>query len=399
MVAGHLREKDGYYHIVLSYVDENGVRKTPSQTTHLPVKGNKKRAEAMLQEARKNMEEELKYRVRCKKSGMKILPEQISFTTFLADWLEMMRSSVEATTHAGYTMQIKNKIIPYFDKRFPGLLLKDVTPKHIQDYYAFEMRENGVSANTVIHRHANIRKALQYAYKTGLIDSNPADKIQRPKKIKYESKPYTPEELEQLFKIVKGTDFELGVILAAFYGLRRSEVIGLKWEAIDFERKTISIRHTVTQATINGKSTIIEKDRTKTQSSNRTLPLVPPFEKLLRLLKKKQELNMKLCGSCYCYEYCDYIYVNDMGELIKPGYLTQSFPDFVEKHGMRRIRFHDLRHSCASLLYANGVALKDIQEWLGHSDISTTSNIYTHLDFSSKVASAEAIVGFFPAQA
>jgi integrase len=95
-------------------------------------------------------------------------------------------------------------------------------------------------------------------------------------------------------------------------------------------------------------------------------------------------------------EICDYIYVNDLGERIKPAHLTQGFPEFLESHGMRRIRFHDLRHSCATLLYANGVALKDIQEWLGHSDISTTSNIYTHLDFSSKVASAEAIMPYYP---
>ena len=89
------------------------------------------------------------------------------------------------------------------------------------------------------------------------------------------------------------------------------------------------------------------------------------------------------------------MYVNEMGELMKPNYLSQAFPAFLEKHGLRHIRFHDLRHSCASLLYANGVALKDIQEWLGHSDIATTSNIYTHLDYSSKVASANAILPFF----
>ncbi|MBR6935449.1 MAG: tyrosine-type recombinase/integrase [Clostridia bacterium] len=396
MSTGHLREKDGYYHIVLSYIDENGKRQTPSRSTKLPVKGNKKRAEAMLVQAREEMEEKLKYRVRCKSSGMTILPDKVRFTDFLIDWLDMMKTSVEATTFAAYEMTVKNKIIPYFDGRFPNLLLQDVTPKHIQDYYTYEMKVCGVSANTVIHRHANIRKALQYAYKTGQIDSNPADKIQRPKKIRFESKPYNQAELDALFKAVKGTDLELGVILAAFYGLRRGEAVGLKWDAIDFDNKTISIRHTVTQASIDGKSTIIEKDRTKTQSSNRSLPLVPPFEKLLHLMKQQQDLNKKLCGDCYNYDYEDYIYVNPMGERVKPGYLTQAFPEFLESHGMRRIRFHDLRHSCATLLYANGVALKDIQEWLGHSDISTTSNIYTHLDFNSKVASAQAIMGFFP---
>lgn len=106
--------------------------------------------------------------------------------------------------------------------------------KHIQDYYTYELNVKGLTANTVIHRHANIRKALRYAYKIGLIQSNPADKIERPKKRRYESKPYTPKELEELFRVVKGTEFELGVILAAFYGLRRGEVVGLRWDEVLF---------------------------------------------------------------------------------------------------------------------------------------------------------------------
>jgi len=88
--------------------------------------------------------------------------------------------------------------------------------------------------------------------------------------------------------------------------------------------------------------------------------------------------------------------VDVLGTLIKPDYISQHFPLLLKKHGLRKIRFHDLRHSCASLLYANGVSLKEIQEWLGHSDISTTSNIYTHLDYSSKIAAANAILGSFP---
>ena len=159
---------------------------------------------------------------------------------------------------------------------------------------SYEMKENGVSANTVIHRHANIRKALQYAFKTGLLDNNPADRIERPKKEKFVGGFYNERELEQLFEVVKGDPIELGVILAAFYGLRRSEAVGLKWDAIDFEQKTITIRHTVTQVCVNGKSTIIEKDRTKTKSSYRTLPLVPPFEELLYRLQAQQEMNRKL---------------------------------------------------------------------------------------------------------
>ena len=393
MVAGHLREKNGIYYIVLSYTDEYGNRKTPSQSTGLPVKGNKKRAEELLQEARQKKEEEMKYRRLAASTGMTIVPSQLKFTEFLSDWLKMMKNSVEVTTYSNYEKGIKGQIIPYFNKRHPKLLLKDVTPKHIQDYYTYELEVEKVSPNTVIHRHANIHKALKYAYQTGLIDSNPADKVQRPRKERFETHPYNAEELDRLFHLVKGTNLELGVMLAAFYGLRRSEVCGLKWEAIDFERKTITIRHTVVQTKVDGTNVLIKKDRTKTKSSNRTLPLVQPFEEYLLNIRDKQEVNRRLCGNCYNTENLEYIYVNEMGELMKPNYLTQAFPTFLERHGMRKIRFHDLRHSCATLLYANGVALKDIQEWLGHSDIATTSNIYTHLDYSSKVASANAILG------
>ena len=392
MVAGHLREKRGIYHMILSYTNENGERVTPTKSTGLPVKGNKKRAEAMLNDWRKSEEIALKKR---KANGnlKKLDPNQeILFTKFMLDWLEMMKNSVEVTTYASYAQAIKSKINPYFDARFPTLTLSQITPKHIQDYYTWEMTENDVSANTVIHRHANIRKALQYAFKTGLIDINPADRIERPKKVKYVGSTYNDQELEQLFAVTKGDLIELPVILAAFYGLRRSEVLGLKWDAIDFEKKTITIKHTVTQTTLDGKSVIIEKDRTKTKSSYRTLPLVKPFEDALLRKKAEQAENRRLCGKCYDKSHLDYINVNEMGKLITPGFLTQHFPLVLERNGMKKIRFHDLRHSCASLLYANGVALKDIQEWLGHSDISTTSNIYTHLDYSSKVASANAIL-------
>lgn len=342
MVTGHLREKNGYYHMVLNYVDEYGKRNTPSKSMGLTVKGNKKRAEKMLSEARAAKEAELEARAIERSTG-KAPAGTILFTAFLLDWLDMTKKNVEETTYGAYSMAIKSKIIPYFEEHHPGLALCEVTPKHIQDYYTYELTVRGVSANTVIHRHANIRKALQHAFKLGLIDTNPADRIERPKK-------------EQFIGSV----------------------------------------YTVTQVTIDGKSKIIQKDRTKTKASYRSLPLVPPFEELLHRLKAEQELNRKLCGKSYCRKYTDYIYVNEIGELVKPGYITQHFPLILQKNGMRKIRFHDLRHSCASLLYANGVSLKEIQEWLGHSDISTTSNIYTHLNFTSKVASANAILGVYP---
>ena len=177
-----------------------------------------------------------------------------------------------------------------------------------------------------------------------MIRSNPADRVERPRKEKFKSEIYSGEELEQLFKVIQGDPSEFGVIMAAFYGLRRSEIVGLKWDAIDFENKKISIQHTVVTAKVNGTLTEIARDKTKTKSSCRTLPLIPACEQMLNKMKKEQEQNRKVCGKSYCTDYLDYIYVDPMGKRIRPDFLSQHFPDFLVAHQMKRIRFHDLRH-------------------------------------------------------
>jgi len=154
---------------------------------------------------------------------------------------------------------------------------------------------------------------------------------------------------------------------------------------------TITIEHTVTEAKIDGKHCVIANDTTKTKSSNRTLPLIPIIRTKLLEVQAEQERNRKLCGKSYNNKESHYIYTDALGNRIKPNYLTNTFPEFMEKNGFRRMRFHDLRHSCASLLLANGVPLKAIQEWLGHSDFAITANTYAHLEFESKLASAGAM--------
>ena len=388
MVAGHLREKNGYYQMVLSFKDPTGKRKTKSISTGLTVKGNKRKAEKMLDELRKTYEDEISKE---DKSASDIL-----FTEFMKEWLGMIKNSVEMSTYGSYSYIVEKRIIPYFeDKQIP---LKELTPTDIQRYYTHCLLVEHVSANTVIHRHANIHKALKYAFKVGLIPYNPADRVERPRKNSFSSEIYGDKELEALFAAAKGTRLELAVILGAFYGLRRSEIVGLKWDAIDFEKKRFSIQYTVTETNIGGKQTIVEKERTKTKSSRRTLPIVEPFEKLLLELRTSQEENRRVCGRSYCTDYLEFVYVDELGQRIKPGYITMTFQKLLQKNGLKRIRFHDLRHSCASLLYAHGVSLKDIQEWLGHSTISTTANIYTHLDYSSKETSANAILNVFPTE-
>lgn len=122
------------------------------------------------------------------------------------------------------------------------------------------------------------------------------------------------------------------------------------------------------------------------------LPLIGSFREYFLQVKEAQELNKQICGNCYNHEYDGFVFVDELGERMRANYLTSAFPKFLESHGLRRMRFHDLRHSCASLLLANGVPMKQIQEWLGHSDFSTTANTYAHLDYSSKLTSADAML-------
>ena len=346
MVAGRLQEKNGFYYIVLSYTDSAGKRRQPWIGTGLPVKGNKKRAEKMLAETRKDFT--------IPKGQVSELSPDMAFSDYMRYWLKMMRTAVTETTYSSYCFNVEKHIIPYFEPL--GVTLAGLQPRQIQSI--------------------------------DLIASNPVDKVDRPKPQAFMASYYSAEEMEKLFEVAQGHKLELIIQLAAFYGLRRAEVMGLRWEAIDFEAKTLTIRHIVTSTRIDGKKILVEADRAKTKSSLRTLPLVDPIAERLKAVKAQQEYNQKICGNCYNQEYLGYVFVDAMGNLIQPDSVTTGFPQLLKENGLRRIRFHDLRHSCASLLLKEGVPMKQIQEWLGHSDISTTANIYAHLDSQSKNLSA-----------
>ena len=385
MVAGHLQEKNGMFYVVLNYRDENGKRKTPWISTNLPVKGNKKRAETFMMDVRRNFVPPNVQQIEEREAMQK---GDILFTDFLLKWLRVAKSTVKLTTYASYEMMATRIIIPYFETL--NIKLKELTTEDIQEFYSAQLER--VSANTVIHYHAVIHRALKYAVKIKTIQSNPAVNVERPRKEKFIGSFYDKKEINTLFDIIQGHPLEVAIKLAAFYGLRREEIIGLKWTAIDFENNTLTIQHTVMECNLDGKHIEVASDTAKTDSSLRIMPLVTNFRAMLLAKKEKQEHYRKLCGRSYCKEYLDYIFVNEMGERWKPRYLSDGFKRILEQNGLRRIRFHDLRHTCASLLLANNVPMKKIQEWLGHSDFSTTANIYAHLDYQSKISSAEAML-------
>ena len=375
MVAGHLTLKNGRYYAVLNYRNAGGQRKTKWISLGLPEKGNKRKAEAELARLRAEFEPP---------KGVGDLSSDMLFADYLLEWLEIAKGRLAVATYSSYAAMIKKPVGPYFRQR--NLTLRELEARHLQMFYSEMLRK--VKPNTVIHYHAIIHSALKYAVKTDMLVQNVADKVDRPKKNSFQPVFLSAEEMQKMFEALRGTKLELPVLVAAFYGFRRGEVLGLKWDAIDFERGTISVIRTVTTITLDGKQTEIEQQSAKTKSSLRTLPLIGSFREYFLQVKEAQELNKQVCGNCYNYEYNGFVFVDELGERMRVEYLTNAFPKFLESHGLRRMRFHDLRHSCASLLLANGVPLKHIQEWLGHSDFTTTANIYAHLDYKSKITSA-----------
>ena len=381
MYAGRLQEKKGYFYIVISYKNGAGKRKEKWISTGLTIKGNKKRAQAMLSEAQKTF-------VPPVENVEEPMTSRMLFSDFLLKWLKIVKPTVKLITYSSYDNTVKNLINPYFKKRY--ISLEELRATDIQEFYAEQLER--VKPNSVIRYHAIIHRALKYAVKVELIDKNPADNIERPRKNEFVGSFYDSNEMNALFQAIKCSRFELPIMLAAFYGLRRGEVLGLRWSAIDFNENTLRIQHTVTGCNLEGKHIEIASDTAKTKSSMRTLPLVPDIRRLLLTAKESQDCNRLLCGKSYCTEYLDYVFVNEIGERMKPNYLSNGFRKILANNHLRKIRFHDLRHSCASLLLANGVYMKQIQEWLGHSDFSTTANIYAHLDYKSKLSSADAML-------
>ena len=334
MIAGHLQIKNDNYYMVLNYTDANGKRRQPWIPTGLPAKGNKRRAEKLLLDTRKSFVPPV-----VSKENEDISSDML-FADYMELWLEIIRSSVEKTTFSSYTQMVKGKIAPYF--RNTGLTLDGIQAKHIQSFYLHELKT--VSPGTVIHYHANIHKALKYAVKMDLIPFNPADKVERPKKQRYIADYYRQEELERLLEASKDHPYSLLIQMTAFYGLRRSEALGLKWDAIDFERNTITIKHIVTNAKIDGKCEIVCADRAKTKSSLRSLPLVSNIREKLLVLREQQKENRRVCGNCYSKKYDGYVFVDAMGNIFNPRSVTANFSKLLEQNGLRHIRFHDLRH-------------------------------------------------------
>ena len=311
MIAGHLTLKNGRYYAVLNYRNAGWQRKTKWISLGLPEKGNKRKAEAELARLRAEFEPP-------KEVGD--LSSDMLFTDYLLEWLEIAKGRLAVATYSSYAAMIKKPVGPYFRQR--NLALRKLEARHLQMFYSKMLRK--VKPNTVIHYHTIIHSALKYAIKTDMLVQNVADKVDRPKKNSFQPVFLSAEEMQKMFEALRGTKLELPVLVAAFYRVRRGEVWGLKWDAIDFERGTISVIRTVTTITLDGKQTEIEQQSAKTKSSLRTLPLIGSFREYFLQVKEAQELNKQICGNCYNHEYDGFVFVDELGERMRANYLTSA---------------------------------------------------------------------------
>ena len=361
--TGYVRLKRGIWQIVFYYFDENGERHQSSESTGLPEKGNKRRAQQILNERLDELANQY---------TTTLASKNILFLTFMLDWLnDVVSHKVKISTFSQYLYVFNTYIAKY--KPFHGVKLQELTPALLQSYYNAQLKA-GLSPNTVRKHHANIHKCLDYAVRMGKITLNPSIMTELPAKRKYQGAiAYTPEQLKKLLRLFRGEPLEVAVQLTVTYGLRRSEVCGLRWEAIDFDAGTIHICHTA----VMNKGKVVYSDSTKTDSSNRVLPLTNNMRTYLQKVQYQQAENKKLFGDAYIDS--GYVCVHPNGAPIRPEYVTPHFQRRLKEIGLPVIRFHDLRHSAVYALRKGGCDAKDIQAWLGHSDITTTLNVYGHV--------------------
>ncbi len=380
-MTGSLQIRNDKYYAVLNFKDGNGKRKQKWVCSDIPAKGNRKKAQEFLRITIEEYDKaDLEY------ADMPVW----KYFTF---WLETQENVVAKCTYRTYKGNMENHIIPYFREK--GIKLHALKPFHLEDYYRAMMstrKKDGstMSPTTIQHHHQNISKALNDAVRREYIPFNPAASARTPKAKKYIGAFLNPSQIMEMLALFEGTPIEHPIQLISTYGLRRSEALGLSWQYVDFENEQFTIARTVIQNV--GENYI--KDNAKNDTSYRTLPMTPSIKEMLLAIRENQEKNRKKMGDYYLDS--DFVFTWENGDTIKPNYLTSYFHDKLAKSDLPTIRLHDLRHSTASNLLANGFSVVEVQHWLGHSQPSTTLNFYSHVDSKSKRNISNALENLLP---
>jgi len=357
-MRGHIRKRGEKYYIVLDIgVGDNGVRK---QKWHSGYK-TKKEAEKTMVQLISDLEK-----------GEYVNPSNITLSQFLSEWLEDSKKPVLAPkTYASYSDIIRLYLKPLLGHKE----LSKLTPSIIQKYYSHLRDNSSLSNSSINYHHRLLRQALNHAVKWLYITKNPCDVVDPPKRNKKEMQAWSISNVQKAQEIFKDSPIYLHVMLAIFTGMRAGEIGALKWTDFDFNNAVCTIRRTAQRVTGN----LIFKEP-KTENSTRIVVLQQTLIELLKREKKKQVENRLLFGSSYKMQFDGYISVRADGSFMEPDYVGKKFHKILLKNPeLPMIRFHDLRHTNASMMLASGIDMKTMSERLGHSQISITMDLYAHV--------------------
>ncbi len=320
-------------------------------------------------DTRKKAAEKLAKALSQRADGIVVDDQNLSFGDYLDLWLsDCVRGTVRESTFSRDKYLVTNHIKPSVGR----VKLKNVNALHLQSLYR-ERIDSGLSGSTVQKIHHVIHKALSQAVRWSLIPRNPADDVQAPTPAPKEIHPLSAHEARRLLEAARDDRLEALYVLAVHTGMRRGELLGLKWEDVDLDNFMVRVRRTITR-----KGTGYVLGEPKTKKSRRTVRLTARAVDALRSHRARQAQEKLRAGSLYSDQ--GLIFAGEGGGLINPSNLRQrSFMPLLERAGLSQITFHDLRHTCASLLFQKNVHPKFVQELLGHASVAITLDTYSHV--------------------
>jgi integrase len=321
------------------------------------VTGSKKDAEKRLSELLHQMD-----------TGNYMKPGKTTVSDYLNKWLsDYARPNLSPRTIEGYEHTIKHYIIP----KLGNYLLVHLKPEHLQHFYSTELNA-GLSAQTVRHHHMVVHKAFDSAVEWGLVIRNAADAVKPPKAQRVEMQTWGETEIVQFLEAAKDTPYYELFYLALFTGMRRSELLALHWQDIDFIYSQIYVSRSL--HVLKGGKAIFRSPKTAT--GRRTIALSPSAILLLRDYRVKKEMESFLLGKPLSD---DDLVFGILGKHLLPNTITHAWSKLVKHTGLKPIRFHDARHTHASIMLKQGIHPKIVQERLGHSSIQITLDTYSHV--------------------
>jgi integrase len=299
-------------------------------------------------------------------------PGRVTVEDFITRWLEAARPSIRSTTLSTYRSLINRHVMRIGDQRLARL-----TPLTLQQLYA-DLEADGVSARTRQHVHSLLHRALGQAVKWGMLRDNPASLVDRPRASRHEIKPLSTQEVRGLLKAAEGDRLEALYTVAVTTGLRQGELFGLKWKDIDLKARTLKVRRAITDA--GGKRGVSEP---KTAKGRRSVTL--PNLAVQALRSHRSRLLATPHGERWIF--------TDVrgGTLRRSNFLRRCWKPLLDRAGLKGVRFHDLRHTAASMLLAQGVHPKVVQERLGHSTVTITLDVYSHVTGTLQKEAADRI--------